>query len=634
MVYFDHAGVGPLRFLPVKSGTFMAPGRTNNQSPDRERGHGEHWLVKGVAVRILRWTLTAALAALLVACGGGGGGSGDSGPSITFSKTTFDFDAASPAAAMPATQKIMATVSHVKSGTLYILVQNTAPDLVTVSNFAVTSATTGEASIDVSWPAKLGMGTRVATITVIACMNDPNCNSGRLHGTPQAITVNYRIGSPVQINTVMPAVVDSNASGRVVLRGSGLADVTGVEFGATAATSVQVVNATEIRAQFPGLAAGTYPVTLKRGASASAFGANLTAVDPVAFGPDAWTFPAPPGIAFEVSALQYDALTRSVLVAARAYIVGQSLIYDPSQNAILRYTHSNGTWQLTGNRPFPNLRALAFTPDRLELLAASDQAVERLDPVTLQTLAAATKPAVQYEFIKGLAVTNDGNAIVTTGMETFSGATTLYLYSLKDASFAVPRLIGTGPTATNWFDYGSPAASGDGSMAVVHEGSIAPPMYRYRPDSGQWEKSSEQFYPGANLVDNSGAASIDETGTHLLLPEHGISQRPPVAVLNGNLGRTGVIGGMVEAQAINRAGTRAYTATLETYPTDCAIHAYDLTAAPASGTDPYPEITGGGYPIARECVQPEVLNARMMLSQDDHTLFVAGRRGVQVIPLP
>jgi hypothetical protein len=145
---------------------------------------------------------------ILYSCGGGGGGGagggGNSGPSISFSASDLTFFANDPTAATPASQTIIATISGQISGTLYVKIIGTGAAIGSISNFVITSATTGQASVSVPTPSSLGAGTYTGVITVYACTTDPNCNGSQLAGSPKTINVSYKVAGI----TAAPAYVN------------------------------------------------------------------------------------------------------------------------------------------------------------------------------------------------------------------------------------------------------------------------------------------------------------------------------------------------------------------------------------------------------------------------------------------
>src|SRR5260221_4860316 len=130
----------------------------------------------------------------VAACGGGGGGGGEPPPGrFSVSTHSLSFSAASPRAAIPPSQTIVATVGGNLSGTLYILISSVGPAVGSIGSVVITSSTTGQATVFPVSPASLGIGTFASTITVRACLNDQTCATGQLSGSPQTITVSYTV---------------------------------------------------------------------------------------------------------------------------------------------------------------------------------------------------------------------------------------------------------------------------------------------------------------------------------------------------------------------------------------------------------------------------------------------------------
>ena len=145
--------------------------------------------------RSARLPLVGVLFLTLSACGGGGGGGGGSGGgsgnsgSLTLSRTTLDFTTNNPAQTPPS-QIVGATINTTASGTVFLRVVTQGPAVANVTNIAVTSDTSGQATIVPASASTLGPGQHSATITVTACTTDISCTSG-LIGSPQTIQVNY-----------------------------------------------------------------------------------------------------------------------------------------------------------------------------------------------------------------------------------------------------------------------------------------------------------------------------------------------------------------------------------------------------------------------------------------------------------
>jgi hypothetical protein len=163
--------------------------------------------------------LVCAGLALLQACGGGGsgggsgggggGGNGGSSASITVSPSSLTFIASGPNAPAPASQTITGTVSGVSSGTLYITVVGSGGAISNISSVRLTSDTTGEATVSVPVPSSLGVGSHTGTITVRACLNDPNCSGANLRGSPATINVTYHVAAVTPSPTSLSYTIDN-----------------------------------------------------------------------------------------------------------------------------------------------------------------------------------------------------------------------------------------------------------------------------------------------------------------------------------------------------------------------------------------------------------------------------------------
>lgn len=154
---------------------------------------------------------------LLQACGGGGGGGGGGsnggggGPtgSISVASGDLTFVANGPSGSTPAPQTIVGTVNGVSSGTLYILVTGTGSAIANISSVTLTSQSTGQASVSVPSPNSLGVGTHTGTITVRACLNDPNCSGTNLQGSPATINVTYHVAALQPSSTSLNYTIDN-----------------------------------------------------------------------------------------------------------------------------------------------------------------------------------------------------------------------------------------------------------------------------------------------------------------------------------------------------------------------------------------------------------------------------------------
>jgi len=534
------------------------------------------------------------LALLLSSCGGAGGGTTNQNPtppSIQFSATSFTFKAAASYSPMPQSQTITATVSGVSSGTLYFKVIENNPNIATVAGFTVTG-NSGQASIVPADPATLLSGKHQGSITVHACLNDSSCASGELTGSPQTISLTYQIGSSVDGDMMMPRVVPANATGNVILRGSGFTGATIVSFGSTPASQISVISDTEIHASYPSLAAGTYPVSINSGNIA--FSATLSVINPTAFSAAFLTYPTQ---ATAANSMYFDSERNALLVAFNSTLV--------------RYTFDGTSWSTPTQVPMNgSLQEVSLSPDGTKLLAlltsSTTVSMAELDPVTLvQTdITSTTFPSYGQSSPStygAFAYANDGNAIVATiaapGSWVYgtSSRTWSALYDTLDEQVPPESIVG----------------SGDGSIVMI--------------GSEQYDASTgtAQFNPIQGNVGPS-LSSADLTGSEFATDGNVVGPQGQllgkVAPASGLSGPDGVV--------INPAGTRLYA--VETSASQLELHTFDLTATPINGV--YPEI---GTPIVLDEDLLSNLGYEQVLtiSPDGGTVFALSRYGIAVQPV-
>lgn len=574
-------------------------------------------------MRVASLYLSSVICLLLTACGGGGSSGTPpppTGPVFSLSTSKLSFSAAKPNSATPASQTVSASVTGgTVSGTLYVLIKASGSAVSTISNVVLNNANTGQASVTPVTPSALGFGTFSSTITVTACVNDPTCATGQLTGSPATVSVTYNIGSSVETDVVAPRVVPANTSGNVILRGHGFSAATSVHFGSEDAQSFTVINDSEIHATYPALPPGTYPISLNGGSIA--FQPELIAVALTTQTATSLSYPSSLGVV-GVQAIIYDAQRNALLVGVRA---SQS-----SSNAILRYAFVNGSWQAPTVAVVPGLRDMTLSSDGKELLAAVDVAsfqgvaVEQIDPVTLQTGLSASVPATDATGAINIVLANDGNAIVTNGLDGSTiGDTRPLLYSASANTLTV--LSADTATSLGFLDFAD--ASGDGSIVLMIQGGLTTdqPVLKYTASTGIVSKTNllltsnvNQYEPGTKPAT---APSIDTNGNRIILTSLAGCQ-----VFDSNLKLLGTLPGYTLLGVIIRPdGTRAYV-----LDTSGVLHSYDLTTNVAGGA--YPEV-GTGVTIGT-LGETETGRIHMAISPDGGTLYVAGAAGIVIQPSP
>jgi hypothetical protein len=475
----------------------------------------------------------------------------------------------------------------------------TAGDLTRSLSAGAYSGVTWTASANVAWlslsPTSGGSGGTVTASLVQAQLNA--MNNGVYNGT---ITLTPSVGAvetvPValtiartQVNFVAPYVAIAGAPADVIVRGENFNQVTvqNVRFGSTNATAFTVVSNTEIHATHPALTAGSYLVQLQNNLGIERSLATLVAVDAPAYA--AGTIDYPNATAKTIQSLVYDAERRALVVAVRYPSA-------PDSSEILHYPYVSNAWAAATPVGVAKLRDVALSLDGTQWLAVSDFAVSQFNAATLAAGTVTNAPFSSFYYLKNLAVANDGNALVVTGVNG-SGYTTAYRYAARN-----PALV-----SSSSYYFGNLAASGDGSRIVVGSNGLspAPEVYYYNASTGTTIDS------GIDL--NTSAVAFGRTTSRLLLNHTRVYDSN--FVLTGNLPATTV------TSVLAPNGARAYTFDAG------QVHVFDLTAAPVSGI--YPEI-GTGTALAGAPGN----GVKMAISPDGGTLFLAGDARIVLLPTP
>ncbi|HKQ25665.1 MAG TPA: IPT/TIG domain-containing protein [Burkholderiales bacterium] len=446
-------------------------------------------------------------------------------------------------------------------------------------------------------------GVHTATITIHA------------GSTTTVVPVSLTVSDP-RVNFVSPYVGTASIPGGVIIRGFGFSSVqTGIEvlFGSTAASSVSYVSDTEVRATYPALAAGDYPISIKNSSTTlpSRATAKLVIVDPpgYAYAPLVRnsTFVTPSG----VSNLIYDAERKAVY------------LLDGDRKRIDRFRFINGTgWTVDmpvslSGLGIPANTTMALSPDGTEILSTFGKSMLRIDPSNLALLetvdATSFLGGSVFASLNQLDFANDGNAIGTSVDNTASGG--LYRYDMLTKQFAV---LSSQTDMANRLV----VASGDRGTIFLPTfesliQALAKPVFKLTA-------SSLTLTQTTTLTTGSFLASADRTGSKVILLNAGGGPTQAAMVFDSSLNPLGTLPDNppdLHGFVISPDGTKAYAY----YTGANVIRKFDLTTMGG-----ITEI-GTGTPIADS---PGSFYSAMTISPDGGTLFLASNERLIVMPAP
>jgi hypothetical protein len=527
-----------------------------------------------------------ALLLSLAACSGGGSDS-ETSRQIDLSTYSLSFSAGSPTAAAPATQTITATFSEAVAN---VSVLHTGQGIADVAT--TVSGTTAQIVVTPAAPSSIGAGVFSGTVAVTAYFcADSTCSRLQAGGSRTA-TVRYQI-SPV-VDFVAPNVATAGVAAGAIIRGAGFSGfpIAGVRFGGTAATSMLYVSDTEIRAVYPALAAGNYPVSLDipthQGAIPST--ATLIAVDPVTRPAQTLAWPAPVGV---VKSLRHDAQRDALLVAT-----------DIGGGTVVRYAYAGGAWGVPTTVALNTLQDLSLSVDAAQLLAVSTTQVLPLDPQTLSVGTAIDAPTLPTNsFLKSIEVANTNVALITTGIAE-SKSTELYTFLVR--TNAMTKL-------TAGFNNGTLGTSTNRSVITLVQGdptlTASPAVIAFSASNGGISNT------GLAINQNAIGPVLDRDASRLVL--NGLN------VYNGSYTLLGKLPATTLAVALRPDGNRAFT-----YDSAAgAVLVFD-TSATKNG-EALPQV-GAAVPLAGA----PGAGPKMIISTDGRTLFLAGATQIVVQPTP
>jgi hypothetical protein len=238
------------------------------------------------------------------------------------------------------------------------------------------------------------------------------------------------------------------------------------------------------------------------------------------------------------------------------------------------------------------------------------------------------------EFLLGMAVANDGLAIVTTGYDG-SGLTPLYAYSPSTAAFFSVNAVGNALNQS--YFYAAIGASANGAMAALMTSGISPaqPAFSYTAATGVLASSGVKTFNRSTpfLREHINAPAFDRAGSRMIVPVT-VGSGSPYSVYDASFAALGQLPSTTAGYALSPDGARAYTVEIAS---PCVVRAFDLATLPASATDPLTEITTGGYPITLASCPGDTTfpqSIKMLVNPAGDTAFIAGNLQINVVPLP
>lgn len=591
----------------------------------------------------------------LAACGGGGGNSPPSGepppsasnppgssgspnqptgtlPTFGATTTALTFSAPIPNHT-PDAQRIPITISGDTSGKLYVLASVSDSSVVSASVSVNQSGATPTVDVFANPAPASGLFPRSysSTITLTACVDDETCQKGQLPGSPQTVNVTYAVTSEVQGDFIGPRVIMAGSTGSLYLRGRNLSKATQVSFGSTAATAVNVDIDTEIRASYPALTAGTYPISINGGAIA--FAASLVVVPAPSYSATQLTYPSTPQ---EIGGVLYDAQRRAFYVAAR---------YANSQgNMLFKYQFSNGAWQAPVSVPVPALQDVALSADGSTVFALTDNSLVEFNADSFARLGTYVPGDALIQagtaYMQNVAVACDGYAIITTGGTNPSN--TLQYSSLQHAFFTINSAQGnafSAPVDPQLY-FGNAGVSSNGAFVAISQDprtatwlpsftnepfmhfywAVEPQPYFGSPTSPYTDKDRSQAPRSARVAVNSLIGQADSIRI--------IVNGPATIVAGGDFASRGLLPDTTRAAAMKPDASRAYIFVAATGSDSGELRSYDIGARLSSSTQSYAQV-GGGVAMSPGAGTGAVA---MAITPDGGTLFVAGVAGVYVQP--
>jgi hypothetical protein len=490
--------------------------------------------------------------------------------------------------------------------------------LLSPTNGDTASANTITATLDETFLAGHENGTYTSEITVTPSV-----------GLPLTVPVTLTLAR-TQVDFVSPYVAISSTPGDVIIRGAGLAGVTGIRFGSEPPIPVTPTSDTEIRVTHPALAAGatpraspvTYPITLVDYPSAISKAA-LVVVNPVSYPAAPLALGVYAGPTAQPIAVFYEAGREAIYVAVDGGANRSDYLQLYSFRPGFPYNYE---WNPEGQLDlgFSTVHTMALGRDGETVVFGTENVTPEAVLAARTPLGPSTGTPFGYtysfsgtsDYIRSLAVANDGKAILIVANDqsalrsAYSGPSRPVI-GAPSSGMGPPlsQLLATGNANPNLFHDGVVGASGDGSLLLL--GSAEPPptgsnLYRYDASTG--------VLSDTGIAVAATSIQLDREGTRALLNHSTV-----YAVSASALTAQGSLPIGTRAATFSADGTHAYTYD------GTQVLRFDVTG-PTPVQQAQRNASGNAGDPARRHV--------MTISPDGQTLFIAGSDSVLVEPVP
>lgn len=456
-----------------------------------------------------------------------------------------------------------------------------------VSQGTITTASSVDVQIVQAELAALGNGTHSAIITAI------------YQGRPDVrleLPVNLTLNSPV-VEQVSPHTAYTGVAGELIIRGQGFSGLTSpvVNFGVMGATSVSVINDTEMQVNYPALAAGTHSVTVGDALGLSITSDSLVVVDPANYNyatiatTNTWTKPI------------YDPVRKAVY----------SVNYGTDVLSAIRYDEVTTNW-VESTVSLTAAESVSLSNDGQFLIVPTTETfvdVRRVDPDSLTTLSSVSVN-LGFNAIVDLAVP------VNTG-EMVLSASTFILFDPNEDSY----VSGTSRFTT---------AAGSGGLSASLNGDR---VFGGANQIAYYDFTDETMVTstvtGSTFSENV-TISSDFKGDRIAVHYDDTTAAAIYDVGVSDLALLGTLGTSFESVVISHDGNFAYVFDYDAAANpgdEYQIKVFDLNSPNGSGgfnnvSYILPDAFGG------------VASVKMNISGDSNTLFLTSSSHLIVWPIP